>query len=333
MTIGWTLADIKGISPSMCMHHILLDNAKPMRKMQRRLNPPMMEVVKAEILKLLDAGVTYPITDSKWVAPIHVVPKKIGIMLVKNKNDELIPTRISSGRRMCVDYRKLNLSTCEDRFPLPFIDQMLECLAGKSFYCFLDGYNGYNQIVINPEDQEKTTFTCPFGTYAYRRMPFGLCNAPTTFQRCMMSIFSNYVERIIEVFMDDFTVYGDSFDKRLESLILKRCIETNLVLNYEKCYFMVEQGIVLGHVVSSRGLGVDKAKIDVISSLPYPLCVKEVRSFLGYAGFYRLFIKDFSKITSPLCKLLAKEVDFVFDQACKDAHDELKRRVTSAPII
>ncbi|KAL9382097.1 hypothetical protein Peur_025132 [Populus x canadensis] len=334
--IGWTLADIKGISPSMCMHHILLeDNVKPTREMQRRLNPPMMEVVKAKILKLLDAGVIYPITDSKWVAPIHVVPKKTGITLVKNKNDELIPTRISSGWRMCVDYRKLNLATRKDHFPLPFMDQMLERLAGKSFYCFLDGYSGYNQIVINPEDQEKTTFTCPFGTYAYRRMPFGLCNAPATFQRCMMSIFSDYVERIIEVFMDDFTVYGDSFDKCLEnlSLILKRCIETNLVLNYEKCYFMVEQGIVLGHVVSSRGLEVDKAKIDVISSLPYPSCVREIRSFLGHAGFYRRFIKDFSKITAPLCKLLAKEVDFVFDQACKDAHDELKRRVTSAPII
>jgi hypothetical protein len=221
---------------------------------------------------------------------------------VKNKNDELIPTRISSGWRMCVDYRKLNLATRKDHFPLPFMDQMLERLAGKSFYCFLDGYSGYNQIVINPEDQEKTTFTCPFGTYAYRRMPFGLCNAPATFQRCMMSIFSDYVERIIEVFMDDFTVYGDSFDKCLEnlSLILKRCIETNLVLNYEKCYFMVEQGIVLGHVVSSRGLEVDKAKIDVISSLPYPSCVREIRSFLGHAGFYRRFIKDYSTLVQTI---------------------------------
>jgi hypothetical protein len=123
------------------------------------------------------------------VAPIHVVPKKTRITLVKNKNDELIPTRISSGWRMCVDYRKLNLSTRKDHFPLPFIDQMLERLAGKFFFYFLDGYSGYNQIVINHEDQEKTTFTCSFGTYAYRRMPFGICNAPTTFQRCMMSIF------------------------------------------------------------------------------------------------------------------------------------------------
>ena len=149
------------------------------------------------------------------------------------------------------------------------------------FYGFLR--SGYNQIIINSEDQEKTTFTCPFGTYVYRRMPFGLCNELTTFQRYMMSIFSYYVERIIEVFMDDFMVYGDYFDKCLEnlSLVLKRCIETNFVLNYEQCYFMVEKEIVLGHVVSSRGLEVDKAKIDVISSLPYPSCMREVHYLLG----------------------------------------------------
>ena len=123
---------------------------------------------------------------------------------------------------MCVDYRKLNLSTCKDHFPILFMDQMLERLVGKSFYCFLDGYSGYNQIVINPKDQEKTTFTCPCGTYAYRRMPFGLCNAPATFQRCMMSIFSDYVERIIEVFMDDFTVYGDCLTTFYVRLVLTR---------------------------------------------------------------------------------------------------------------
>ncbi|CAN6557464.1 unnamed protein product [Malus baccata var. baccata] len=212
---------------------------------------------------------------------------------------------------------------------------MLERLAGHSFYCFLDGYSGYNQIVIAPDDQEKTTFTCPFGTFAYRRMPFGLCNAPATFQRCMVSIFSDFVEKIIEVFMDDLSVFGDSFDGCLENLtlILKRCAETNLVLNWEKCHFMVRQGIVLGHIVSERGIEVDKSKIDLVRYLPSPTSVREVRSFLGHAGFYRRFIKDFSKISNPLCRLLQKDVAFDFNEECEKAFNHLKEMLTSAPII
>ncbi|KAM1881688.1 hypothetical protein ACFX13_003264 [Malus domestica] len=335
-TIGWTLADIKGISPTTCMHRIFLEEgAKPTREAQRRLNPPMMEVVKKEIIKLLDCGVIYPISDSRWVSPVQVVPKKSGVTVVKNAEDELVPTRIQTGWRVCIDYRKLNNTTRKDHFPLPFIDQMLERLAGHSFYCFLDGYSGYNQIVIAPDDQEKTTFTCPFGTFAYRRMPFGLCNAPATFQRCMVSIFSDFIEKIIEVFMDDFSVFGDSFDGCLENLtlILKRCVETNLVLNWEKCHFMVKQGIVLGHIVSQRGIEVDKSKIDLVRYLPSPTSVREVRSFLGHAGFYRRFIKDFSKISTPLCRLLQKDVTFDFNEECEKAFKHLKEMLTSAPII
>ncbi|CAN6711842.1 unnamed protein product [Malus baccata var. baccata] len=188
-TLGWTLADIKGISPITCMHHIFLEEgANPTREAQRRLNPPMMEVVKKEIIKILDCGVIYPISDSRWVSPIQCVAKKSGVTIVANADNELVPTRIQTGWRVCIDYRKLNATTRKNHFPLPFLDQMLERLASHSFYCFLDGYSGYNQIVIAPDDQEKTTFTCPFGTFAYRRMPFGLCNAPATFQRCMDSI-------------------------------------------------------------------------------------------------------------------------------------------------
>ncbi|CAN6567516.1 unnamed protein product [Malus baccata var. baccata] len=334
--IGWTLADIKGISPTTCMHRIFLEEgAKPTREAQRRLNPPMMEVVKKEIIKLLDCGVIYPISDSRWVSPVQVVPKKSRVTVVKNAEDELVPTRIQTGWRVCIDYRKLNNTTRNDHFPLPFIDQMLERLAGHSFYCFLDGYSGYNQIVIAPEDQEKTTFTCPFGTFAYRRMPFGLCNAPATFQRCMVSIFSDFIEKIIEVFMDDFSVFGDSFDGCLENLtlILKRCMETNLVLNWEKCHFMVKQGIVLGHIISENGIEVDKSKIDLVRHLPSPTSVREVRSFLGHAGFYRRFIKDFSKIAQPLCRLLQKEVAFEFTKECTASFNQLKELLTTAPII
>ncbi|KAM1143390.1 hypothetical protein ACFX2B_031923 [Malus domestica] len=317
--IGWTLADIKGISPTTCIHRILLEEgSKTSREAQRRLNPPMMEVVNKEIIKLLDCGVIYPISDSRWVSPFQCVPKKSGVTVVANAENELVPQRIQTGWRVCIDYRKLNATTRKDHFPLPFINQILERLAGYAFYCFLDGYSGYNQIVIAPEDQEKTTFTCPFGIFAYRRMPFGLCNAPATFQRCMISIFSDYVEKIIEVFMDDFSVFGDSFDGCLHnlSLILKRCVETNLVLNWEKCHFMVKQGIVLGHIISEKGIEVDKSKIDLVRHLPFPTSVREVCSFLGHAGFYRRFIKDFSKVAQPLCRLLQKEVAFEFTKEC-----------------
>jgi hypothetical protein len=138
----------------------------------------MQEVVRGEVIKLLDAGIINPISDNKWVSPNYVVPKRAGVTVVQNKEGELVPTRVHSGWRVCIDYRKLNTATRKDHFPLPFIDQMVERLAGHEYYCFLDGYSGYNQV---PEDQEKMTFTCPFGTFAYRRMPFGLCNAPATF--------------------------------------------------------------------------------------------------------------------------------------------------------
>ncbi|XP_019248493.1 PREDICTED: uncharacterized protein LOC109227753, partial [Nicotiana attenuata] len=252
--------------------------------------------IQKEVIKWLDAGVVYPISDSSWTSPVQCVPKKGRMTVVTNDNNELIPTRTIIGWRVCMDYRKLNKVTRKDHFPLPFLDQMLDRLAGRAFYCFLDGYSGYNQILIAPEDQEKTTFTCPYGTFAFSRMPFGLCNAPATFQRCMMAIFTDMEEDILEVFMDDFSVVGDSFDECLVNLdrVLARCEETNLVLNWEKCHFMVEEGIVLGHKISKHGIEVDKAKIEVISRLPPPTSVKGVRSFLGHAGFYRRFIKDFS---------------------------------------
>ena len=231
--------------------------------------------------------------------------------------------------------QKVEYRHTERPLPLPFIDQMLERLAGHSHYCFLDGYSGYNQIPIAPEDQEKTTFTCPYGTYAYRRMPFGLCNAPATFQRCMLSIFSDMVERCIEVFMDDFSVYGSSFDSCLEnlSLVLERCAGTNLVLNWEKCHFMVKKGIVLGHVISKDGIEVDRAKVELISDLPPPRSVKEIRAFLGHASFYRRFIKDFSKLARPLTNLLSKDVKFDFDSDCLQAFNKLKELLTTAPIL
>ncbi|KAL4366672.1 hypothetical protein GQ457_05G022560 [Hibiscus cannabinus] len=234
-----------------------------------------------------------------------------------------------------MDYRKLNKATRQDHCPLPFIDQMLDRLAGKQFYCFLDGYSGYNQIAIASEDQSKTTFTCPYGTFAFRQIPFGLCNAPATFQRCMTAIFSDLNEDCLEIFMDDFSTFGKNFDSCLNNLenVLKRCKETNLVLNWQKCHFMVDEGIVLGHKISSKGMEVDKAKIEVISKLPPPTTVKGIRSFLGHAGFYRRFIEDFSKITKPLCSLLEQGKPFEFNNDCTKAFNLLKQKLVISPIV
>ena len=149
---------------------------------------------------------------------MQVVPKKRGMTIVRNDKNELIPQRTITRWQMCIEYRKLDRATKKDHFPLPFIDEMLERLANHSFFCFLDGYSGYYQIPIHHDDQRKTTFTCPYGTYAYRRMSFGLYNAPTSFQRCLMSIFSDMIDKIMEVFMDDFLVYGKTFDDCLENL-------------------------------------------------------------------------------------------------------------------
>nr|GEY38045.1 reverse transcriptase domain-containing protein [Tanacetum cinerariifolium] len=195
--------------------------------------------------------------------------------------------------------RKLNEATRKDHFPLPFMDQMLERLAGNEYYCFLDGFFGYFQIPIDPKDQEKTMFTCLYGTFSYKRMPFGLCNAPGTFQRCMMAIFHDMIERTME----------------------------------EKSHFMVKEGIVLGHKISKKGIEVDKAKIEVISKLPHPTTVKGIRSFLGHAGFYRRFIKDFSKISRPMTHLLEKNSPFIFSNECIQAFWTLKDELTEAPIL
>nr|GEY50736.1 reverse transcriptase domain-containing protein [Tanacetum cinerariifolium] len=211
-----------------------------------------------------------------WVSPVHCVPKKGGFTIVENEENELIPTRLVTVWRVCIDYQKLNEATRKDHFPLPFMDQMLERLAGNEYYYFLDGFFGYFQIPIDPRDQEKTTFTCPYRTFAYRRMPFGLCNAPDVFQRCMLAIFHDMVEKTMEVFMDDFSVFGNSFENCLSRLdkTLQRCEDNNLCLNWEKSHFMVKEGIVLGHKISKNGIEVDRAKVDVIAKLPHPTTVK-----------------------------------------------------------
>ncbi|GJR55473.1 reverse transcriptase domain-containing protein [Tanacetum coccineum] len=248
------------------------DDFKPVVQHHKRVNPKINEVIKVEVIKLLDAGLIYPISDSPWVSLVHVVPKNSGMTMVTNDNNELIPTRLVTGWRVCIDYRKLNDATRKDYFPLPFMDQMLEHLAGNEFYCFLDGFSGCLSVFA---------------------MPMGLSKGK----------------------------------------MLKRCEDTNLVLNWEKCHFMVKEGIVLGHKISKSGIEVDCAKVDVITKLPPPATVKGIRSFLGHAGFYRRFIQDFSKIARPMTHLLEKETPGFFSKECMVSFEILKTKLTEARIL
>lgn len=203
---------------------------------QRRLNPTMKEVVRKKVLKLFEEGMIYHISESSWVSLVHVVLKKGDMIVVGNENNKLILNRTITGWRTCIDYRRLNQTTRKDHFLLLVMDQILERLEGQTYYYFLGDYLGYNQIEVDPFDQENTAFTCPFGVFSYRMMPFRLCSAPTTFQSRMLSVFSNMIEYSIEVFMDEFSVFSSDFEKFLAHLnvVLERCTETNIVLNWEK---------------------------------------------------------------------------------------------------
>nr|GEU44084.1 reverse transcriptase domain-containing protein [Tanacetum cinerariifolium] len=257
--MAWKLYDIKGIDPEFYTHKILIkDDFKPAVQHQRRVNPKIHKVIKKEVLKLLDAGLIYNISDSPWVSPMHRVPIKGGFTVVKNEENELIPTRLVTGWRVCIDYRKLNDATRKDHFRLPFVDQMLERLAGNEYYCFIDGFSGYFQITIDPPRLRKNHI------HVY-----------------MMAIFHDMIEKRMEVFMDDFSVFGNSFGTCLSHLdkMLKRCEDTNLCLNWEKSHFMVKEGFILGHKISKNGIEVDKAKVDVTTKLPHPTTVKVCEIF------------------------------------------------------
>nr|GEU30255.1 reverse transcriptase domain-containing protein [Tanacetum cinerariifolium] len=252
------------------------EDFEPAVQHQRRVNPKIHDVIKQEVIKLFEARLIYPISDSPWVSPVHCVPKKGGFTVVENEDNELIPTRLVTSWRVCIDYCKLNEATRKDHFPLPFMDQMLERLAGNQYYCFLDGFSGM-------------------------------------FQRCMMAIFHDMIEKIIEVFMDDFSVFGNSFQSCLSHFkrMLKRCEDTNLCLNWEKSHFMVKEGIVLSHKISKQGIEVDKAKVDVITKLTHSKTVK----------------------ARPMTRLLEKDTPFIFSQECVEAFQTLKRKLSEAPIL
>jgi hypothetical protein len=289
----WSYKNLKGIFPDVVEHRIpLIPGARPIRQKERRMNPQLQLLVKAELERLLEAGFIRPVEITDWVSPM---------VLVRKKNGKL---------RVCVDYRKLIACTQKDHFSLPFISLLLEEVGGHSCYTFMDGYAGYNQISIALGDLHKTAFTTPWGTFIWLVMHFGLCNAPATFQRLVIFIFSDLLYKSMTVFVDDFSTQSNT-ESHLECVreALKRCRMTRLALNPEKTYLAVRRGVLLGYVVSEKGREPDPEKIAVIYELEPPTNAKGIAKLLRHIGWYRELIPSYSKIALPITHLLKKTLN------------------------
>ncbi|KAH9291168.1 hypothetical protein KI387_043635, partial [Taxus chinensis] len=284
---------------------------------QRPINPRIEPLMRKELSKLIESGIIFPVKHSSWVA--NLVP-------VRKKNGEI---------RLCVDFRDLNKASLKDHYPLPNMDQILRTVSGSDRLSLLDGYSGYNQILVRGEDRYKTTFTTKWGTYAYKRMPFGLSNAGATFQRAMDMAFRSLLNKCILVYLDDVTVFSKNSDEHLMHLrqTFQICRQFGISLNPKKSIFSVHEGKLLGHIVSKQGLAIDPFRIEAISQLSLPHHKKALQSFLGKINFVRRFVPDFAALVKPLTAMLRKEKTFSWTSEGREGFEAIKTAISQAPTL
>lgn len=301
---------------SVITHKIDTGDAKPIEQRFYRTSYQNQLFIKEEIQRLLKAGLITPST-SQWTSPVVVVDKKNG------------------KKRLCVDYRKLNKATKKDCYPLPRIDDMLETLSGAQWFTSLDLASGFWQVELDPLDREKSTFITRFGTYKFTVMPFGLCNAPATFQRLMDTVLRDILWQYVVVYIDDINIGSKTFEEHLDHLdqVFARIKKAGLRLSPEKCFFFKEELPFLGHVISRKGIHTDPEKLRSIKEFPIPKDLTQLRSFVALASYYRKFVKGFSSIAEPLYRLLKKNVPYVWEKGQHDAFETLKTHLTSPPIL
>jgi transposase InsO family protein len=294
----------------------LIPGAGPVSKAPYRMAPSELAILKEELQEILDKGFIRP-SASPWGAPVLLVGKKDG------------------GKRMCVDYRELNKVTVKNKYPLPRIDDLFDQLSEASVFSKLDLRSGYHQLKVKKEDISKTAFRTRYGHYEFKVMPFGVTNAPAVFMDLMNRIFSSYLDKFVVVFVDDILVYSKNEKEHEEHLriVLQTLRQHQLYANLKKCEFWMNSVTFLGHVISGKGISVDPRKIEAVKEWPVPKNVKEIKSFLGLAGYYRKFVQDFSRIAAPLTKLTRMGVKYKWSEECMAAFEELKNRLTTAPIL
>ncbi len=304
-------------------HEIDTGNNTPIAQKPYKVDSEKREIMKKEIKKLREMG---------WIRKAHG-PWASPVVMVKKKDGEI---------RFCVDYRKINAITTTDAHPLPRIEELLEQFSESKWFSSIDLASGYHQIKMKESDIEKTAFTCCFGLYEYVVMPFGLKNAPPTFQRMMNELFMDYLYDWMVVYIDDILIYSKTFEEHMEHLKIVFDIlrKANLMMKLKKCKFLEQNIEFLGHIVGKDGIKVDPAKIEKVKDLKIPTTVREVRSILGLCSYYRKFVKDFSKIAKPLNELLKKNKDnkeknpkIEWNEERQEAFEILKQKLIEAPIL
>jgi hypothetical protein len=305
------------VSEKVEEHAIDTEENKPFKLRPRRMPSAMTEVVDKEIQDMLDNGVISP-SESPWASAIVLVKKKDGSI------------------RFCIDYRVLNVKTKKDSYPLPRIDNCLEALEGAKYFCSLDLASGYWQIKVHEKDKEKTAFSSPRGHFEFNVMPFGLCNAPATFQRIMDRILLDLIDAgVCVAYLDDIIIVGKDLDDIFHNYmkVVRRFSKYNLKLKPSKCNLFRKSVNFLGHIISDKGIGTDPAKIKKVEAWPEPKRLGHVRSFLGLACYYQRFIPDYGTIAEPLQKLTKKDIKFVWSDEQQKSFDTLKHLLTTAPIL
>jgi ribonuclease HI len=315
---AWSYDDLKTYDTSVIEHKIPLKHGiKPFRQKLRQINPILLPVIEREVKKLLDAKIIVPLRYSEWVA--NLVP-------VRKKNGEI---------RLCVDFRNLNRSSLKDNYPLPKMDHVLEKVVGANKISMIDGFSGYNQIVVHEDDREKTVFTTPWGTFMYDKMPFGLMNAGATFQRAMDIAFVGERDKFVVIYLDDLTVFSNSDAEHLMHLrqTFEKCRKFGLSLNPKKSHFAMQEGKLLGHIVSKDGIKVDPKRVEAIDLINIPRNRKEIQYFLGKINFLRRFIPNFAEIIKLITDMLKKDNEVKWTAEAKASFERVKKAIGEAPVL
>jgi hypothetical protein len=315
---SWSYEDLKVYDTKVIQHVIpIKDDHKPFKQKLRRINPLLLPLIEKEVRKLFDAKIIVSLRFSKWLA-------------------NLVPVRKKSGEiRLCVDFQNLNRVSLKDNYPLPKMDYILQKVVGSQKMSMLDGFSGYNQIMVHPDDQEKTTFTTPWGTFMYAKMPFGLMNAGETFQRDMDIDFVDEKDKFIVIYLDDITVFSYSDDEHLKHLrrVFQKCRKFGISLNPKKSNFGMQEGKLLGHIISKEGIKIDPNRVDAILKIGTPRRKKEVQSFLGRVNFLRRFIPNLAEIIKYITNMLRKGSEIKWTPEARKYFEDIKVALTKAPVL